>query len=250
MALSRRGVLSLATVGLAATAIRTAAAEVPALTGEHVTLASGRSYWLCGAISGTAPRPLLLGLPGTGLSAQNLNLSFWSGTGGWQNHAAAHNYALALCESSGGTWNVGGGWPSGGHDDRQYLQDVVAHASRTVSPSKVFTAGFSAGGAMAWAAAAARPDVFAACGMASGWAPIRPTTTMDCYHLHGTSDTTVPIRGGTGVNAFVFPPAADEALHAPRGSRVVLYATSGGHAVPGWAAARLFDFFVRDRLIP
>jgi poly(3-hydroxybutyrate) depolymerase len=229
-------------------ATRLLAAAAPALIGVRRRLPSGRTYWL----SGSGP-VLVIGLHGSNLTAANVNGVMWvtgsPATTGWQQHAKLRGYRLALAEGvAGGSWNVGGGWPSGRQDDMAYLLDVVADAGAT---GPVFAAGFSAGGALAWRAAAEHPEVFAAAGSASGWAPVRPTTPLDCYHIHGTGDTTVPIRGGfVSIYRFTFPAAADEARLAPRGSRVMLYPTTGGHGAPGWMAEALWSFWTVDRLRP
>lgn len=251
-ALTRRDVLSVA-VGLAGAAAvpPRPAADPTALVGQHRALPGGRSYWLSGAGD-----VLVIGLHGSNLTAANCNVTFWAGpAGGWQTHAQQAGYVLALAEQAAApqlaSWNVGGGWVSGGQDDVAYLLGLVADATRATGPfTDVYIAGFSAGGAMAWRAVAERPDVFTAAGSASGWAPAYPAHPVDVLHYHGTADTSVPIRGGPGVNGFTFPAASLEAERAPRGSRVVLYATAGAHAVPGWAAADLWRWWTADRLRP
>jgi poly(3-hydroxybutyrate) depolymerase len=217
------------------------------LTGAHRTLPDGRTYWL----SGSGP-DLVIGLPGTALDAANANDTFWvtgrPDTTGWQRHAAANGYRLALTESLAGNWNVGGGWAGGGQDDMGYLLAVAADAAAVSGPpAAVFAAGFSAGGAMAWDACAQHPEVFTACGSASGWAPVPPAGPVDVWHTHGTADTTVPVRGGAGTRGFTFPPAYQEAALTPRGSRVVLEVSPGGHATPGWMADRLWMFWTAGR---
>jgi poly(3-hydroxybutyrate) depolymerase len=247
MTLTRRTVLAAAAAVPLALPARVAA---PALTGQHRTLPGGRTYWL----SGAGPT-LVVGLHGRGLTAADCNTAFWvtgdPATAGWQQHAARTGYALALGESVIGDWNVGGGWPGGNQDDLGYLLALVADADALGGPfDTVFVGGFSVGGAMAWRAAAARPDVFTAAGSASGWAPVYPDHPVDAYHTHGTADPTVPVRGGPGILGFTFPPAADEARLTRRGSRVVLYPTAGGHAVPGWMAGALWSFWTADRARP
>lgn len=223
-------------------------AAVPGLAGVHRRLPSGRSYWL----SGSGPT-LVVGLPGSKLSAANVNHGMWvtrsPATTGWQRHAELRGYRLALGETvPGASWNVGGGWPSGPQDDLAYLLEVVADAGPA---DQVFIAGFSAGGAMAWRAVAERPDVFAAAGSASGWAPVYPATPIDCWHSHGLGDRTVPFRGGyNSFFRYTFPPAVDEAIRAPRGSRVVLYPAPGGHESPSWTADALWKFWTVDRARP
>lgn len=255
MSVTRRSVLvgGVATAGAAMlTETASAATVLAALPGNHHGLAGSRSYWLLGATGGSTARPLVIGLHGTYLTADWANRAFWSASGGWHNHAVAKGYTLALGDGVSGNWNVGGGWPSAGKDDLGYLADVVADtAARTpIDPSRVFVAGFSSGGAMAWTAAASRPDLFAACASVSGWAASYPTTPIDCWHSHGTADTTVPIRGGAGIFGYRFPPAYNEGARAPRGSRATLYPHSGGHGVPGWAAAAIWDFFTVGRARP
>lgn len=223
---------------------------VTALTGDHRTLASGRTYWLNNTAVGDR---LVVGLSGTANSAQNANEAFWQtgnpATTGWQRHAVLRGYTLALAESAAGEWNVGGGWAGGSQDDISYLLALVADATAVHGTpyAEVYVAGFSAGGAMAWRAVADRPDVFAACGMASGWASYYPAHTMDCWHVHGTGDTTVPVRGGAGIRGFPFPPAFNETANTPRGSRTPLEPTAGGHGVPGWMADRLWSFWTTGR---
>lgn len=243
----RRRTLLAATAGAAALAalpIRPASAF--GLVGTHVVLPSGRTYWLTPG-SGS----LVVGLHGTSQTADAANAAFWSGIGGWQGHALSRGYSLALAEAVAGKWNVGAGWPGGTQDDVQYLLDVAADAAGRAPVSEVFAAGFSSGGALAWRAAAEHPEVFAACALASGWAPVRPAGPIDCYHAHGGQDSTVPIRGGAGTGGYVFPPAADEGRLAARGSRVVLYPIpTMGHAVPGWMADAVLSFCTVDRLRP
>jgi len=222
------------------------------------TMPSGRTY-LVRSRAATTAGAVVIGLHGTASNAQHCNDQFAVtgslATSGWVHHAAAsaNDYTLVLGEAPSGTWNVGGGWPSAGANDDQYLLDVVADVKArqtNVDPAQVFIAGFSAGGAMAWRAAALHPDVFAACGSASGWAPLYPTTPIDCWHHHGTADITVPIRGGSGTKGYNFPGAHMEAQNATRDSRCVLYASNSGHSVPGWMAAQLWSFWTVNRHRP
>jgi poly(3-hydroxybutyrate) depolymerase len=221
-------------------------------------LASGRTYLIRARLA-TSPGPVVIGLHGTALTAQSCNDTFWTtgqlSTTGWVKHAAAssRDYTLVLGEAVAGNWNVGNGWPSGTQDDDKYLLDVVADVlarQSNADSGSVFVAGFSAGGAMAWRAAALYPQTFAACGSLSGWTRIYPRTPIDCWHHHGTADATVPIRGGVGANGYTFPPAYLEAENAVRGSRVVMYSTSAGHLVPAWTADRLWEFWTVTRSRP
>jgi poly(3-hydroxybutyrate) depolymerase len=246
---TRRGVLA-AAAGLAAGVPAVArggrqpAVIVPPLSGVHRTLPSGRTYWLSGA-----GRRLVVGVHGSNLTAQNVNAGMWvtgnPATAGWQAHAAAAGYVLALAEGLGGgvSWNVGAGWPSGPQDDLAYLAQVAADAAAVTGAAAAYVAGFSAGGALAWRAVADRPDVFPAAGVCSGWAPAIPGHPVRVHHIHGDADATVPIRGGhVPVFPYTFPAAWLEAARAAPGSRVVLEPLPGlGHAAAGWAAGQLWE---------
>jgi poly(3-hydroxybutyrate) depolymerase len=244
---SRRAVLATAVAAAGVAALpgtaHAAGLIVPPLRGTRRTLPSGRTYWL----SGAGPR-LVVGLHGVGLDASNCNATFWqtsaAATTGWQAHADATGYRLALAEAAAEDWNVGGGWAGGGQDDLTYLTQVAADAG---GGTEVFTAGFSAGGAMAWRAVCERPAVFAAGGAASGWPSVAATGPVDWWLVAGTADTTVPIRGGPGTRQFAFPPALNFPAQAPRGSRVVVEATAGGHGTAGWMAGRLWQFWTTGR---
>ena len=193
---------------------------------------------------------VFFGFHGAANTITNINNDWWvtgnPATTGWHQHAAAHDYNLLLGEAPSGLWNVGGGWPGTQADD-QYALDVVDDWTDTfsnvpVGQQRLWAAGFSNGGAMAWRLAALRADYFLGCVTASSWAAVYPTTPIDCWHVHGTGDTTVPIRGGVGVYDVNFPAAAAEGEKAPRGSRVVMYATNGGHGTPGWMADKMLSF--------
>lgn len=230
-----------------------ATARKLALTASHAPLPGGRSYWLGGITGGATPRPLVIGLHGSGQTADSCNAQFWTGsTDGWIGHAASAGYTLALGEGVANNWNPGGTWPSSGQDDIAYLRSLVTDAAlRTpIDLTQVYIAGFSAGGAMAWTALCTDPLLFTAGGSASGWAAQYPTQPVDYWHIHGTGDTTVPIRGGVAFKGVNYPAAVVEATRAPRGSRCVLYPTDGGHAVPGWMASQLWAFWTIDRLRP
>lgn len=255
--MNRRGFLAL--TGLATTAAvipHTPPRKAPAVTTPALptppagmtrhTLASGRTY-----LAQPTPvigAPLVVGLHITAHDAINANDTFWvtgkPATTGWNQHARDKGYHLILGEAIDGRWNVGAGWPGGTQDDEKYILDAVDDFELTSSVSKVYVAGASAGGAMAWLMAAEHPEYFAGCAMASGWAPVPATRPIDCYHIHGTADGTVPYAGGAGVYGYVFPPLWREMEQAARGSYLVVQTTTGGHATPGWMAERIRQFWL------
>jgi len=233
------------------------------LLGTHVTLPSGRKYQFYN------PNPssinLVMGLPGTALDIQNLNDTFWvtgnPDTTGWQQHAKGKGYTLALCEELSG-WNVGGQWTAGGHDDMSYLVDVYTDAANRMGfPAPVsYIAGFSAGGAMAFQAHVEHPELWHAAAMASGWAGAGatdagghfsyPTHDVYCWDVHGTGDTTVPIRGGAGTGGVNFAPAFQGEAFTTAPSRYIVEPTTGGHGTPGWMADRCWTFWTNWRFKP
>jgi predicted esterase len=221
------------------------------------TLPSGRTY-LVQPRAASTPGPVVFGFHGSAHDASNAEATFWvvpgdAAASGWSKHAALRDYTLVLGNGLSGRWNVGNGWPGGTQDDDAYalaVVDFVLASQPNADPAQVFAAGFSAGAAMAWRLAALYPDVFAACASFSGWAPVYPAQPIDAYRCHGTADTTVPILGGVGGSSYNFPPLEDEFRKSPRGSRIVLHPTAGGHVTPGWAAQRILDFWLVDRKRP
>lgn len=221
-------------------------------SGQRRTLPSGRGYLLTGVLDGP-PRPLMVGLHPSGHTSADANSGFWNAPGGWGAHATAHGYTLALGEGVGGTWNVGGAWPvHHGQDDLAYLAEIVSDVQNVtaIDSARRFVAGASAGAALAWTACVERPDLFAAGVGASGWAAHYPDHPIDFWHNHGLYDPTVPLAGGIGTVGMVFPPAVREAERAPRGSRVCLNVTRGGHTAPGWMANRAWTFCTVTRMRP
>lgn len=249
------GLTGLGTDAVSTVTSRAAAAlPTPPAGTVRRTLPSGRTFILRRRQDPT-PGPAIVGLHATAHDALHAEQTFWvvpnhPEQSGWSKHAALRDYTLVLGEGLDGRWNVGNGWPGGTQDDEAYLLDVAAElaALDNVDPARTFAAGFSAGAAMAWTMAARHPDAYAACAMFSGWASYYPTTPIDCYHMHGTADATVPLLGGAGVYDYVFPNISLETLHALRASMFIYNLTVGGHATPGWAAQRVYDFFVHDRL--
>jgi pimeloyl-ACP methyl ester carboxylesterase len=234
--------------------------------GTVVTLPSGRKYQLAGATGGADPRPAVVGLTFSAHSGTWLNDAAWvtghPETTGWHQHALAHDYTLILPEPVSGAWNVGvgtgdpnpNGWPGSGQDDIGFVLAATADAgTRTpIDPAQTFVAGGSAGGALAARLSMEHPDVYAACAMASGWVPYRyPTAPWDCRLDHGGADTTVPIRGGSGADGYIFPALYESTVRAPRGSRVGVYVIpTGGHGIPGWWANAIWAFFTTERARP
>lgn len=111
--------------------------------------------------------------------------------------------ALVALDSGADDWAIPNA-PSGDdarRDETAYVravQDDVA-ARLGVAPSRMILAGFSAGGMLTWNVACEAGGDFAAFLAISGtfWKepPASCPTDAAIWHLHGTADTTVPIRG-------------------------------------------------------
>jgi polyhydroxybutyrate depolymerase len=119
--------------------------------------------------------------------------------------AAELGVALVAPKSGGEDWLLANAPRRGLTDDALELAPFDAllddiSARYPIDPSRLMAAGFSAGGMMTWTLACHRPDRFAAFVPISGtfWAPVpaacaegRPTL----IHIHGTTDTVVPLDG-------------------------------------------------------
>lgn len=119
----------------------------------------------------------------------------------------ANRLGLALIAAEGidGTWNLPnrpGGQVAEGPDEIAYFEAIRSDAARRfgIDPGGFMVAGFSSGGMMVWELACRSGEAFAAFVAISGtfWNPVPqacPTTPAYLAHLHGTTDTVVPISG-------------------------------------------------------
>lgn len=104
------------------------------------------------------------------------------------------------------TWNGGG---CCGPAVRQQVDDVgfvrllVEHLlqQHPIDPARVYAAGHSNGGILAYRLACEASDVFAAIGVQSSSLELdrcRPSHPVSAIHIHGTADRNLPITGGKG----------------------------------------------------
>ena len=164
-----------------------------------------RSYRLWRPVSvETGKRaPLVVVLHGGFGSAGQAEQSY-----GWDELADRHGFLVAYPDGVGRSWNAG--WCCGAArtqevDDVAFVRELVAEVSATdgVDPRRVFAAGVSNGGMLAYRVACESPGLLAAIGVVAG------TMVCDCLqpgpvsllHIHGLEDRSVPFWGGAGLEA-------------------------------------------------
>ena len=131
------------------------------------------------------------------------------GAGDWANAVVARQFMLVTPSGVGNSWNAGGccGIAKGTEiDDTSYLATLVDEIAKRpdVDPDRIYMAGFSNGGMMAYRFLCVSDRIRAAASVAG-------TKVIDCpskraipiLHIHGTGDETVPYEGGAGVVAAI-----------------------------------------------
>lgn len=221
------------------------------------------------------PVPALLYLHGWGASSEGAMRS------PMVSDATARGYALIAPEGlprAGRTQRDWGVSDEGTHprDDLAFLAEVLDDAaSRGVDRSRVLVTGFSRGGSMVWDAACRAPGLALAYASVSGafWQPMpgKCEGPVDLYHIHGWTDTVVPLEGrsvggGTLTQGDVWAGLAlirrtngcdgDRADATPiepgqrwhrtwncAGGRLDLSVNPGGHRRPAGWIHRVLDWF-------
>jgi polyhydroxybutyrate depolymerase len=123
----------------------------------------------------------------------------------WDPEADTGHFLLALPDGLNASWNGGGGCC--GKSARQNVDDVtfltqmvtMLRGEISVDPHRIFIAGVSNGGIMAYRMAC-QTDIFAAVGADSTTmlVPCHPAKPVSVLHIHGTADPIIPYKGGTG----------------------------------------------------
>ncbi|WP_319435067.1 alpha/beta hydrolase family esterase [Mycobacterium sp. RTGN5] len=194
---------------------------------------------------------------------------------GWNELADSAKFVVAYPDGLGESWNSGGccGQASDdGVDDVGFITAAVRDIADNVGidPARIYAAGISNGGMMAYKLAC-NTAVFAAIGpdAATQLEACPAPRPMSVLHIHGTDDrlirydgepgTVVPIKTPTppDVNAFwrtvdqCRPPATTvdgelttSLAECPSGRSVELITVAGGgHDWPSFATQRMWDFF-------
>jgi polyhydroxybutyrate depolymerase len=197
---------------------------------------------------------------------------------GWDDLADSSKFVVAYPDGLNRAWNVNGGGCCGrpakeGVDDVGFITAAVADIGRNVSidDRRVYATGISNGGIMSYTLAC-ETAMFAAVGPDSATqlnaceSP-HPTSVM---HIHGTADHLIRYDGGRGagvahikglpvaqLNAFwrnvdhckapatatSGPITTSTAGCSDNRSVVLITVDGGGHQWPGFATAKLWEFF-------
>ncbi len=109
--------------------------------------------------------------------------------------------ALIVPRGMNRSWNLPGAFPPA-RDDVAFIHSVVADAERNLllDRDRVMIAGFSQGASMTWYIACAEGRRYAGYAAIAGsfWEPYVETCALPLpylYHIHGTADETVPMKG-------------------------------------------------------
>jgi polyhydroxybutyrate depolymerase len=155
------------------------------------------------SVASGKPAPLVVVLHGGFGSAGQAEQSY-----GWDDLADRHGFLVAYPDGVGRSWNAG--WCCGAAhthevDDVGFVEGLVAELSAGdgVDPRRVFAAGVSNGGMLAYRIACESPGLLAAIGV------VAATMVCDCLqpgpvsllHIHGLEDRSVPFRGGVALEA-------------------------------------------------
>jgi len=212
---------------------------------------------------GKTPFPLVFALHPFGSDA----ITFANVTG-FNQKADAEGFIVVYPQGLENSWNAGSCCrPSSQqiYDDAGFITALLAKlkSDLAVNDSRVYIAGESNGGMMAYRLACDYPDNFAAIAAVSATSVVaqcNATRPVSVLAVHGTGDTVIPYNNTTrGANALPVPPAVDAVAYwaqhdgtasVPRlqiegnlmvttygggsnGTEVVLYTLNGGgHAWP------------------
>jgi len=205
-------------------------------TEGRITTPDGRSrhyrLYVPDALPTTGAAPLLIALHGgLGTAAQ------FEANSGFDDLAEANTFIVAYPDGIGNqpdgsglqTWNGGyccGPAATRNVDDvgfvRQLIDTLVARWP--VDPTRIYAAGHSNGGILAYRLACELSDKIVAIGVQAGSNVVdgcSPSSPVSVLHIHGTADTNMPITGGrgSGLSATIFRSArsAVDALAAANG---------------------------------
>ena len=168
-------------------------------------------------------RPLVIGLHGTGGSAEQFERAY-----GFNEKSDAAGfvavYADGVIKDDGRgffkirTWNAGTCCDYAMYNninDVKFISTLIDSISRRfkINRNKVYVTGMSNGGMMAYRLASELPHKIAAIGVVSGTMVAEKDMsregTVPIIHIHAIPDNKVPFTGGVGIGEVYFPHAMD-----------------------------------------
>ena len=167
------------------------------------------------------PTPVVFMLHGSGAGADDAERVF-----GFNVLSDREGFIAVYPQGAGNSkdgydWNGGDccGKASKEHvDDIAFLKQTYLNLTKdyNVDTSRVYIAGFSAGGIMAYRAACELSDIFASIGVQSGVLAIEgcsPAYPISVIHLHGTHDEVVPYDGGYSASERMVFKSVEESIN-------------------------------------
>jgi polyhydroxybutyrate depolymerase len=159
-----------------------------------------------------------------------------------------------VAETTMRTWNAGSCCGPAARkkvDDVGFIRQLIVTLERTypVDRTRVFAAGHSNGGFMAYRLACELSDRIVAVGLQSGGLGVptcRPAHPVSLLHIHGTADPNVPINGGVGsasISRVNYPSArwsvstVADAMRATVGPKVVADPVNHDLRITTWAGS-------------
>lgn len=175
-----------------------------------------RSYIVYQPAGLSGPAPLVVMLHGGYGSAENAERVY-----GWDAEADRAHFLVAYPNSIGVAWNAGGGCcgqaAARNVDDVGFISAMVRQISAQVDvdPARIYAAGISNGGILAYTLAC-QTTIFAAIGpdSATQLGSCDQPAPLSIIHIHGSADATIPYDGGKGNGSQHIDGPAIPALNA------------------------------------
>ncbi|TSD88419.1 polyhydroxybutyrate depolymerase [Mycobacterium sp. KBS0706] len=178
------------------------------------------------AAAGGNPLPLVVVLHGGGANADSaIALTGFSAEADAEGFIVAYPNGTGRLKPTAETagqfsWNAGdccGAAMRQDADDVGFLRALVStiEQERAVDRHRIYAAGFSAGGMMAYRLACEAGDIFAGVAVVSGAILVpscTPSRPVSVIHIHGTDDEAVPFKGTAERESYArakFPPVQE-----------------------------------------